>query len=135
MEKLIILKEDIGTVTNPSCIFEKIKKINIDYEQENFIVFYLNTKNKIIGSEVLFKGGVDACLICPKTIFRKTLRKGASKIIISHNHPSEDLTPSPEDIEIYEVLKKGGNILQIKVLDFIVFNKKQFYSIDDEENK
>jgi DNA repair protein RadC len=52
----------------------------------------------------------------------------ASKIIIAHNHPSNNLNPSQEDLNIYDKLKEGGELLGIKVLDNIIFNKKGFYS-------
>jgi len=131
MKQLFILKEEIGKIQNAADIFKKVKKININFEQENFIVFYLNTHNVVLGSDVLFKGGVDACLICPKTIFRNALKNNASKIIIAHNHPSNNLTPSYEDKDVFEKLKDAGKIIDISVLDFVVFNKKEFYSISE----
>lgn len=131
MKQLIVLKENIEKVKSAEDIFKNIKKINIDYTQENFIVFYLNTGNKVIDSEVLFKGGIDACLICPKTIFRNALKHNSAKIIISHNHPSKELTPSYEDKEVFKKLSEAGDIIDLKVLDSIIFNKKQFYSLTD----
>ena len=95
MKQIFILKEKIGVITQPSDIFNKIKKINIDFKQENFIVLYLDTKNKLIKSEVLFKGGLNGCLIDPKTIFRNALLNNANSIIIAHNHPSGSLEPGP----------------------------------------
>ena len=128
MNQLIVLKENIKGIQGAEDIFKNIKKINIDYKQENFIVFFLDTKNQIIENEVLFKGGLDSCLVCPKTIFRNALKHNASKIIIAHNHPSKDLTPSYEDIDVFKKLKEAGDILQISVLDNIIFNKKEFYA-------
>ena len=78
MEQLLELKEPIGLVTKPSDIFDKIKNINIDYEQENFIVFYLNTQNKVIEAEALFKGGLNACLMDIKTLFKNALIKNSN---------------------------------------------------------
>ncbi len=131
MKQLIILRENKNKIGSATDIFKNIKKINIDYAQENFIIFYLNTGNKIIDSEILFKGGIDACLICPKTIFRNALKRNSAKIIISHNHPSNDLTPSYEDKDIFKRLKEAGDMIDIKVLDFIIFKKKEFYSLSD----
>ena len=59
MNKVLILKEIINKINSSSELFEKIKKIDIDYSQENFLVFYLNTKNQLIKSEILFKGGLN----------------------------------------------------------------------------
>ena len=131
MEQLLILKEDKG-INSPIELFKNIKKINIDYNQENFILICLNTKNKIIHKEVLFKGGLNSCLIDFKTLFRSALLNNSNSIIVAHNHPSSSLTPSQEDIKVYDYLKKGCEILNLKILDSIIFNKKEFYSLNDK---
>src|SRR3989344_5770325 len=129
MEQIFILKEELKNIKSPSDIFNKILKFKIDYNQENLIIFYLNAKNKIINSEVLFKGGLTSCISEPNTIFRKALLKNSYSIIIAHNHPSNNLTPSNEDLNIFKLLKEGGELLNIKVLDSLIFNKKEFYSL------
>ncbi len=130
MKQILILKENKG-FTNPTEVFKNIQKIKIDYSQENFLILCLDTKNKLIYSEVIFKGGLNASLICPKTLFRKALLKNSNSIIIAHNHPSNDLNPSYEDKEVFNRLKDAGEILDLKVLDSIIFNKKEFYSLTD----
>jgi DNA repair protein RadC len=131
MEQIFILKEPIGTVKNVKSIFENIKKINIDYSQENFLIFYLNSKNKISKSEILFKGAMDSCTIDFKVIFRNALKYKAISIIIAHNHPSGDLTPSDNDKDIFSKIIEAGKIIQIKILDSIIFSKKEFYSMEE----
>jgi DNA repair protein RadC len=134
MKQIFILKEPIGKIKNPADIFKKIKRFKINYYQENFIIFYLNNSNQILKSENLFKGGVDSCLLCPKIIFGNALKNNAIKLIVAHNHPSNNLTPSEEDIEIKNKLSEAGKILDLKIIDFIIFNKKEFYSFKDEDN-
>lgn len=129
--KLILYEDNKFKVCNGGDIFNKIKKVNIDYSQENFIVFYLNTQNKIIKEDVLFKGGLNSCLVCPKTLFRNALLNNSNSVIIAHNHPSNDLKPSDDDINVFEMLKKAGKIINIDVLDSIIFNKKGYYSLID----
>jgi len=131
MKQVLILKENKG-FTSAQEVFKNIQKININYEQENFLILCLNTKNKLLYSEVIFKGGLTACLICPKTLFRTALKYNSDKIIVAHNHPSEDLTPSCEDKDIFKKLREAGDIIDLKVLDSIIFNKKEFYSLTDE---
>jgi len=128
MNQIFILKEPIKTIKAPEDLFKRIKKFKIDYNQENFLIFYLNTKNQVLKSEVLFKGGIDSALICPKTIFRNALKNNAIKLIVAHNHPSGNLKPSPEDLTIQQVLSDAGKMLELRILDFIIFNKKEFYS-------
>ena len=131
MKQILILKENKG-FTNPAEVFKNIQKIEIDYSQENFLILCLNTKNKLIHSEVIFKGGLNSSLVCPKTLFRKALLKNSNSVIIAHNHPSNDLKPSDEDKEVYNKLKEIGEILDLKVLDGIIFNEKEFFSLNEE---
>ena len=126
--KLIVYEDSKFKVNSGEDIFNKIKKIKINYTQENFIIFYLNNQNRIIKEDNLFKGGFESCLICPNTIFRNALINNSPKIIIAHNHPSDSLNPSYEDIEVFKKLKEMGEILNIKVLDSVIFNKKGYYS-------
>lgn len=135
MKQLLIIQETKGSIKSPEDLFFKIKKININFSQENFLVICLNTKNQIISSEVLFKGGLDSCLIDPKTVFRYALLNNSNKIIIAHNHPSGNLSPSYEDKDVYSKLKLIGETLDLKVLDSIIFNEKEFYSLETEEFK
>ncbi|GAG74993.1 unnamed protein product, partial [marine sediment metagenome] len=123
--------EPINRIAQAGDLFNKIKKINIDYNKENLIVFYLNTKNQVLHSEIVHMGGLDACIVDPKTIFRIALLKNSNGIIIAHNHPSGDLKPSTEDIDIFERLKQVGDIISLKCLDSIIFNKKEFYSMHE----
>ena len=129
MKEIIELKEPLGKVLSASDLFGKIKQIAIDYCQENFIVFYLNTSHQIIDAEVVFKGGLGSCLIDPKTLFRKALLRNAHSLIVAHNHPSGNLNPSTEDEEVYATLCQAGDVLGLKLLNSIIFNKTSFYSI------
>ena len=132
MEQILILKEPTGKISSPEDLFKKIKKINIDYSQENLLLVCLNTKNQVLNAEVVFKGGLSECLIEPKTLFRKALLNNSSKIIIAHNHPSKDLTPSHEDRDVFKKLKTAGEVINLDVIDSIIFNQKQFYSLNTE---
>jgi len=127
--KFIVYEDNKFKVGNGEDVFNKIKEISINQEQENFIVFFLNNQNRIIKEDILFKGGFESCLICPNTIFRQALLNNSNKIIIAHNHPSSSLNPSGEDISTFEKLKQAGEIINIRVIDSIIFNKEGFYSL------
>lgn len=129
MKELLILKEVHNKISTSNDLFNNIKKINIDYKQENLILFCLNTKKQLIHSEVIFKGGLNACYIDPKTVFRVALQHNSDTIIIAHNHPSGSLIPSIDDADIFTKLKHCGEILYLKCLDSIIFNKEEFYSM------
>ncbi len=131
MKQVFILKELENKIGQPGDLFNNIKEINIDYEQENLILFCLNTKKQIVHSEIVFKGGLNSCSVDPKTIFRIALKHNSDSVIIAHNHPSGDLQPSIDDINVFEMLKKAGEIIEVRCLDSVIFNKKEFYSQRD----
>ena len=132
MMQVFEVKEGVGSIGNASDLFKKIKKVNIDFTQENLIVSYLDTKNKVIDSEILFKGGLNSCLVDARTLFRKALLKNSSCVIISHNHPSGNIKPSDEDLDIVRKISEAGRIIGIRLLDGIVFNEHEFFSMEEE---
>lgn len=91
-----------------------------DSPQEKFCVVLLDTKKKVIGVSVITQGTLDASLVHPREVFRPAILANASSVIIAHNHPSGDLTPSAEDREVYSRLEKAGTLIGIAVLDHII---------------
>jgi DNA repair protein RadC len=89
--------------------------------QETFFTLLLDTKNKVIGSPVeCCRGLLDRCPVHPREIFREAVRQSAASMILAHNHPSGDPTPTEEDIDTTRRLIEAGRILGIRVLDHIV---------------
>lgn len=99
--------------------------------QEEFKVLLLNRNNQVIGIYPLSRGGVAGTVVDPKLVFSVALKCNASNIIIAHNHPSGNLTPSEADKRITKKLKKAGEYLDITVLDHIIMTKEDFYSFSD----
>lgn len=99
--------------------------------QEEFKVLLLNRNNQVIGIYPLSRGGVAGTIVDPKLVFSVALKCNASNIIIAHNHPSGNLTPSEADKRITKKLKKAGEHLDITVLDHIIMTKEDFYSFND----
>ena len=125
-------KDTLKIIREADDIFNHIGKIDINHDQENSLVFYLNTRRRLIDYEVLFKGGVNECCLDPKVIFRRALLKNAVAVIVAHDHPSRNLTPSFEDIEHLSTLRKGGDLLGISVLDGVIFSKDKYMSMLSE---
>ena len=92
------------------------------YDKEAFVVAFLNTKNRIIDHEVVSIGTINSSIVHPREVFRNAIINKANSVILCHNHPSGDLTPSTEDINITRRLKETGNLLGIKVLDHLIVN-------------
>jgi DNA repair protein RadC len=77
-------------------------------------------------------GGISGTVADPRLIFIGALKAGASGMIVSHNHPSGNLTPSQADIQLTRKLKEGGNLLEIQLLDHIIMTSESYYSFADE---
>ena len=101
--------------------------------QEVLKVVFLNTKNIIIGSKDVFKGSLNNSIVHPREIFKPAINKSSASIIVCHNHPSGDPTPSKEDIDITLRIKECGNILGIRLLDHIIIGNNKFVSLKDKK--
>jgi DNA repair protein RadC len=91
--------------------------------QEAFTVLTLNRKYKVIDRHLISLGIADASLVHPREVFRSAISDGASAIVLSHNHPSGDTTPSAEDLRITRQLVEAGKILDIEVLDHVIIGR------------
>ena len=89
-------------------------------ETEAFCVVLLNAKSGMIASEVVTTGILDASLVHPREVFRRAIAANASAIVLAHNHPSGDITPSAEDLRITRQLIEAGRIIDIKVVDHVI---------------
>ena len=87
---------------------------------EQFVAVLLDTKHRVIGLCPVTVGTLDASLVHPREVFRPAIVHNASAVILAHNHPSGDLTPSREDIAVMKQLDEVADIVGIKVLDFII---------------
>jgi DNA repair protein RadC len=88
--------------------------------QEVFVVITLNAKNRVIQKHLVSIGTVNSALVHPRECYRTAILDGASALILAHNHPSGDPTPSSEDIKITRQLISAGEVMGIKVLDHVI---------------
>ena len=91
--------------------------------QEAFVVIDLNAKNNVIDKRLVTLGLLDASLVHPREVFRGAITSGAAAVVVVHNHPSGDPTPSAEDIRITRQLVEAGRVLDIRVLDHVVIGR------------
>ena len=99
-----------------------------DRKQEHFLCASVNGANEVLNIRVVTIGLVDRSHVHPREVFADPLVDRASSVILAHNHPAGDITPSREDIETTRRLRRAGEIMGITVLDHIVFNAKQYFS-------
>ena len=99
--------------------------------QEQLRVLLLNTKNLVVGQRVVYQGNVNSSMIRPAEVLRPAVMEAVPSIIISHNHPSQDPTPSPEDAAITRDLAQAAKLLGIELLDHVVIGGDKFVSLKE----
>lgn len=112
--------------------YEVLRPYLSDLSHEEFWIILLNRANEVIKCEKVSSGGVSGTVADPKIIFKYALENLASAIILSHNHPSGNLSPSQADKDLTKKLKAAGNNLDIPVLDHLIFTDKTYFSFADE---
>lgn len=115
-------------LSNPKAVFDYLAPRMSRLEQEQFMVILLNAKNHVISVEEISEGTQTSTLVHTREIFKKAIRRSAHSIILVHNHPSGDPTPSREDREITLRLKEAGKTLGIDVLDHLVIGDRRYVS-------
>lgn len=98
-------------------------------EKEQFRVLLLNTKNQVLAIEVVSLGDLTSAIVHPREVFKEAVRRAAAAVILVHNHPSGDPSPSREDIEVTKRVTEAGKILGIEVLDHIVIGDNRYISL------
>ncbi len=101
-------------------------------DREHFCALMLNTKNRVLARETISIGTLNSSVIHPRELFKMAIRRNASAVILVHNHPSGDPTPSMEDREITRRLQDAGSIIGIEVLDHIIIGDNKFVSFKDK---
>ncbi|SDZ03994.1 DNA repair protein RadC [Evansella caseinilytica] len=100
--------------------------------QENFVCLYLNTKNHVIHKQTIFIGSLNSSIVHPREVFKEAFRYSAAAVICLHNHPSGDVTPSREDIEVTKRLAQCGSMLGIDMLDHIIIGDHRYCSLKEK---
>ena len=119
------------TIRSPDDVFAII---SLDYENavvETAMMLALDTKNKVIGVFNISTGSLNASIIHPRDVFQRAILSNAASVILVHNHPSGDPTPSSEDLELTKKLAAAGKMLDIDVLDHVVIGAGRYVSLKE----
>ena len=98
-------------------------------EQEHFRVLLLDTRNRLLRTVDVYQGSLNTSAIRVGEVFRDAVRINAASIIVAHNHPSGDPTPSPEDISVTRAIVEAGKLLDIEVLDHLIIGRNRYVSL------
>ena len=113
-------------------VFTLMQPLIGELPHEEFWVLYLNSTNRVIHKARLFSGGITHTTVDVRLLFKTALEQGAIALILVHNHPSGNITPSKEDIELTQRVKTAGEMLDIKLLDHVIVTEKEYLSLLDE---
>jgi DNA repair protein RadC len=120
-------------------VFQDLFKLEdrIDQDKEHFYVMHVNARQKVNLVELVSVGTLNETPFHPRETFRRAVIEGSDSILVAHNHPSGDVTPSKSDITVTTRLHKAGEVLQIPLLDHIVFTAQngQFFSFKDNKTQ
>lgn len=102
-------------------------------KKEHFIVFYLDIQNQMIKKEIISIGILNTSLVHPRELFEPAIKHLAAQILISHNHPSGDCTPSDDDIKLTKRLIEAGKILGIEIIDHVIVSSTKCFSFKEHK--
>ena len=118
-------------INEPANIIQWLEKEIGDSNQEQFMALFLNIRNQIIDYKILFIGDIQGIFISPREIFREALLSGACKLIVVHNHPSQAISPSGEDLKTTTKLKEAGQLMGVILVDHLIVTKNEYYSFKE----
>jgi len=119
-------------ITSPLDVKDLLMEEMRFLEKEHFKTILLNTKNHVISIEDISVGSLNSSIVHPREVFKPAIRRSSASVILVHNHPSGDPTPSKEDIEVTSRLVNAGNILGISVLDHIIIGNNFILSLKEQ---
>ena len=116
---------------SPSTVSQQLIPLFEGLDREHFVVLALDTRNRPIGANTVSVGTLSASLVHPREVFKFAILANAAAVILAHNHPSGEVAPSKDDIEMTQRLVKAGEILGIDILDHLVLGGEDFCSLKE----
>lgn len=125
-------KLPLGQFCSSSVVGKYMIDVLGDEKQEALFCFFLDTKNQVLEQKKIFKGTLNSATVHPREIFKEALRLSTARIIVVHNHPSGDTTPSENDLSLTKRLEECGHLLGIELLDHIIVGNSSYLSMREE---
>jgi len=122
----------VESILSSKDAYNLMRRHLVDLNHEEFWIILLGRASKVLGKELISKGGLSGTVADPKIIFHIALQQQASGIILIHNHPSGNLKPSQLDISLTKKLSEAGRMLDIQILDHLIIGDTGYYSFGDE---
>ena len=128
-----VLNQGLGLdepITSPADVLPEIRFIR-DLNKEHFVAIFLNARNQVIKTDTISIGSLNASLVHPRELFAPAVGISAASVILAHNHPSGDVTPSKEDISLTKRMVQAGQIMGIEVVDHLIVASDKFLSMKE----
>ncbi|KSU87140.1 DNA repair protein RadC [Priestia veravalensis] len=119
-------------VRSPEDAYKLLKQFLVEVDREYFIVVCLDTKNQPTAINVCHIGSLNASIVHPREVLKPAILSNSASIIVAHNHPSNDPTPSREDIEVTKRLVEAGKVVGIELIDHIVICANSYISLKEK---
>lgn len=116
-------------ITSPQDVADQVHYKMVGLEQEELWILLLDSRNQLIRTEQLYRGSLNSSSVRPAEIYKSGIRHNAASLIIVHNHPSGDPSPSPEDIQLTRMLIEAGKMLELPILDHVIIGARGLTSI------
>ncbi|MHB1389719.1 MAG: JAB domain-containing protein [Thermoleophilia bacterium] len=129
--RLLCPDEGPGPIRSPRDACRAVASIRFA-DREHFLVLYLNARNVVIHQETVSIGSLNANIVHPREVFRPAIIEGAAAVILVHNHPSGDVSPSREDLNLTQRLTEAGRLIGIEVLDHLIVAGRRYLSFRSE---
>lgn len=123
--------DEKARVTSPSDAANLLMSEMMLLEQEHLRVILLDTRNQVLGTPTVYIGSLNTSVVRVGELFKAAIKENAAALIVAHNHPSGDPSPSPEDVNVTRQLVQAGKLLDINVLDHIVIGRQQYVSLKE----
>ena len=125
----LIISEPRQRLNSPQAVTELVKGRLAHLRREVFLVLQLNVKNDVIAEEIVSQGTISSSIVHPREVFQNAIKNGAAAIIVTHNHPSGDPSPSDEDLQVTKRLVETGKIIGIPLLDHVIIGQHDSFSL------
>ncbi|MFN3476453.1 MAG: RadC family protein [Candidatus Methylomirabilales bacterium] len=131
LARRLLKREEDEVIKGPEEVYELTKEIRTA-KKEHVVALYLDARNRVLRKETISIGSLTANLVHPREVFQPAVGLSAASVILVHNHPSGDPTPSQDDLALTRRLMEAGRIMGIEVLDHVIVGAKRFLSLKEE---
>lgn len=127
-----IVMERQERISSPAEVLAVLQQVIGDTDREHFVIAMLDLKNKVIGVNTVSIGSINSSIVHPREVFKPAILVSAASVILCHNHPSGDPSPSSEDLNVTKRIREAGDIIGIKVLDHIILGDGEHFSFKEK---